>query len=122
MKLTIGQAAKDTGKSKSTISRAIKTGRISAQKTGDRYEIDPAELFRAFPPATGAQPSQSNDTQPPSPTPSQPDPATETELRMLREMLDRERETVTDLRERLTRAELLLTDQRAKPKKWFWQK
>jgi len=87
MKLTIGQAAKETGKSKSTISRAIKTGRISAQKTGDRYEIDPAELFRAFPPATGAQPSQSNDTQPPSPTPSQPDPATEEGLRLIDWML-----------------------------------
>ena len=119
MKLTIGQAAKETGRSKSTISRAIKTGRISAKRNGDRYEIDPAELFRVYPPATVAQPDQSNDTQPPSPT---PDPATETELRMLREMLERERETVTDLRERLTRAELLLTDQRAKPKKWFWQR
>ena len=32
-----------------------------------------------------------------------------------REMLERERDTVSDLRERLTRAELQLTDQRAKP-------
>jgi ribosomal protein S9 len=39
---------------------------------------------------------------------------------MLREMLERERETVQDLRERLTRAELLLTDQRTKPRKSFW--
>lgn len=122
MKLTIGQAAKETGKSKSTISRAIKNGRITAHKGGDKYEIDPSELFRVFPRETVAQPSQSNDAQPSSQPLPQPNPAVETELRMLREMLDRERETVADLRERLTRAELLLTDERAKPRKWFWQR
>jgi hypothetical protein len=52
MKLSLGQAAKETGLDKSTISRAIKTGRLSAQRK-DRggYEIDPAELFRVFSPA-----------------------------------------------------------------------
>jgi excisionase family DNA binding protein len=114
MKLTIGQAAKETGKPKSTISRAIKSGKISAIKNGNRYEIDPSELFRVFP-ATVAQPSERNDTQPPA------QPASEsTETALLREMLERERDTVSDLRERLTRAELQLTDQRTKPRRW-WQ-
>lgn len=113
MKFSIGQAAIETGKPKSTISRAIKTGRLSATKNGNRYDIDAAELFRAFP-SNVAQPQKQNDTQPPEDT-----NATDTEIRMLREMLDRERETVDDLRTRLTRAELLLTDQRPKPRSWW---
>ena len=50
MVYTLGEAAKVTGKSKSTISKAIKSGRISAQK-GDTgaFEIDPSELHRVYP-------------------------------------------------------------------------
>lgn len=113
MKLSIGQAAIETGKPKSTISRAIKTGRISAKKVGNRYEIDPAELFRVFP-ATVAQSQEPNETQPKT----QPTKDS-TESALLREMLERERETVADLRERLTRAELQLTDQRPKSRSWW---
>jgi hypothetical protein len=40
---------------------------------------------------------------------------------MLREQLERERETVDDLRTRLTRAENLLPDQRPVSRRWFWQ-
>ena len=116
MKFSIGQAAIQTGKSKSTISRSIKSGRLSAHKNGSTYEIEASELFRVFP-ATVAQPVPQNDTQPPKTaiaTTTQPDK----ETRLLREMLERERETVADLRERLTRAELLLTNQ-SKPRKWW---
>jgi excisionase family DNA binding protein len=109
MKFTIGQAATETGKPKSTISRAIKSGRISASKVGNRYEIDPSELFRAFP-AKVAQLQEKNETQPVTGS---------NEISLLREMLERERDTVADLRERLTRAELLLTDQRPKPRNWW---
>jgi hypothetical protein len=45
------------------------------------------------------------------------------ENRMLREMLDRERETVADLRDRLTRTQALIADQRqpqAKRRWWPW--
>jgi hypothetical protein len=51
MSYTLGTAAKATGKSKTTIHRAIKSGRISA--TCDQsgvYKIDPSELHRVFPP------------------------------------------------------------------------
>jgi hypothetical protein len=48
--LTLGQAAKETGLSKTAISRAIKSGRLSAKKNDQgEYEIDPAELFRVYP-------------------------------------------------------------------------
>ena len=113
MKLSIGQAATETGKPKSTISRAIKNGRISAKKVGNRYEIDPSELFRVFP-ATVAQPKEPNDTQPKTQLTKD-----DMETVLLREMLERERDTVADLRERLTRAELQLTDQRPKPRSWW---
>ena len=50
---TLGQAAKATGKSKPTIQRAIKAGRMSAILTDQgHYEIDPAELYRVYPPVT----------------------------------------------------------------------
>ena len=53
MKLSLGQAAKEVGLDKSTLSRAIKRGKLSAQRTDSSgYEIDPAELFRVFPPAS----------------------------------------------------------------------
>lgn len=47
---TLGQAAKATGSSKSTLRRAIEGGRLSATRRDDgSYEIDPAELHRVFP-------------------------------------------------------------------------
>jgi excisionase family DNA binding protein len=48
---TLGEAAKAVGKSKATLSKAIKSGRISAHKNGDgSFSIDPAELHRVYPP------------------------------------------------------------------------
>jgi excisionase family DNA binding protein len=63
MKYSLSEAAKATGKNKTTIQRAIKNGKISAKKgDGGSYEIDPSELHRVFPPAAAQHP-QSNDTQ-----------------------------------------------------------
>lgn len=48
--LTLGQAAKSAGVSKSTISKALKSGKLSyVEKTTAGYQIDPAELRRVFP-------------------------------------------------------------------------
>lgn len=53
MKLTASQAAKQTGKSIPTITRAIKSGKISADRTSSGgYFIEPSELFRVFQPVT----------------------------------------------------------------------
>ena len=50
MSYTLGQAAKATGKSKTTIQRAIRSGKISAEKTVDGvWHIEPAELHRVYP-------------------------------------------------------------------------
>src|SRR5262245_66559531 len=53
--LTMGQAARLTGLGKSTISRAIKNGVLSATRTATgSYEIDGAELARVWPAETAA--------------------------------------------------------------------
>lgn len=50
MQYTAGQAAEATGKSTATITRAIKSGKISAQKDASgAWRIDASELHRAFP-------------------------------------------------------------------------
>ena len=47
--LTLGQAARLANTSKTTLTRAIKGGRLSATRRDDGgYEIDPAELSRVF--------------------------------------------------------------------------
>lgn len=50
MAYTLGEAAKATGMSKATISKALKTGRISGSKGQDgRFSIEPVELHRVYP-------------------------------------------------------------------------
>lgn len=47
---SLSEAAKVAGQSKSTIWRAVKSGRVSATRAdGGDYQIDPAELHRVFP-------------------------------------------------------------------------
>ena len=47
--LSLGQAARLADTSKTTLTRAIKAGRLSATRRDDGgYEIDPAELSRVF--------------------------------------------------------------------------
>lgn len=133
MKYSLSEAAKATGKNKTTIQRAIKNGKISACK-GDRgsYEIDPSELHRVFPPAAAqrdAQHPQSNDTQLRDVTFSNNDLARvlelEKELAVARERAsgleaqkDQMADTICDLRKRLDSAEgrvtALLSDDRPK--------
>lgn len=58
MKLSAAKAAQEVGKSTATITRAIEKGKISAVKDANgAWEIDPAELFRVFSPATHRSPS-----------------------------------------------------------------
>lgn len=113
IKFSLTQAAKEVSKSKPTISKAIKTGRLSAVKVGNGYEINAAELFRVYPKATE---NISHEL-----TPNATKVALlELELKMIRQQLEREQETVTDLRTRLDKADALITD--ARPRKWFWQR
>lgn len=126
MTYSLGEAAKATGKAKSTILRAIRSGKISASKKDRTYNIDPSELFRVFD-AMVAHPVQSNKTQLSSEHPER----LKLRLELAEEERGRERDqmqaTIDDLRVRLDRSEdritALLTDQRAsEPRRRWWQR
>ena len=56
--LSLREAAQQARTSKSTILRAIQSGRLSAARTDDGgYSIDPAELCRVYPPRPEPEPS-----------------------------------------------------------------
>jgi ATPase subunit of ABC transporter with duplicated ATPase domains len=138
MVYTLGQAAKATGKGKSTILKAIKSGRISGRKndTGD-WEIDPAELHRIYSvvPVNSSREQQGVRQETPE------DTGEVIELRVKLDAAEQRmrdsNEQVLDLRRRLDQSEeerrktqtqltALLTDQRQKetpsPPKGFWQR
>lgn len=51
MSITLAQAAEQCGINRSTLLRAVKSGRISGTRDdAGNWTIDPAEAFRAFPP------------------------------------------------------------------------
>jgi excisionase family DNA binding protein len=83
MYLTLGQAAKQSGIGKATLSRYIKQGKLSAQKQEDgSYRIDASELNRVqsiMRPPVEQQPEQN---------------ATPIETRMLQREIDLLRETL----------------------------
>lgn len=68
MPLTLGQAALQAGKSKPTILKALKTGRMSAVKVGNEWQIEPAELFRVYPQTTTVNTNNSRLVNPPDNT------------------------------------------------------
>lgn len=96
--LSLSQAAKTAGKSKSTINRAIKTGKLSATRHQDgTYSIAASELFRAFPIGT-PNGSDCATTQPKEPPHGTTDEADKIRISALEEALQRERELNEDLR------------------------
>ena len=100
---TMGQAARAVGKAKSTLSRDVKAGKISATRNPDgSLAIDPAELHRVYPPvfqSNGSGNGRSNDSQP-----SEPPAGTgfeQREIELLRERLADKDAVIEDLRRRL---------------------
>lgn len=135
---TLGQAAKATGKAKSTISEAINTGRISGKRQENgSYIIDPAELHRVFPAVSANSQAEPELDDSERSGLSFQNGVLQGELKQLRERLagidtmhERERralsDQVEDLRARLDQSErerrekdqqltALLSDQSAKP-------
>lgn len=106
MTYTLGTAAVACGVSKSTIHRAIKSGKISAQRHVDgSYTIDPAELHRVFPPlSTVARNGSEGTTVERHATPTGTlelairNAALEAELKGLQELLSAYKDQVGDLR------------------------
>jgi thiamine pyrophosphate-dependent acetolactate synthase large subunit-like protein len=119
MVYTLGEAAKATGKSKSTISKAIKSGRISARKDAvGTFHIDPSELHRVYPPTVSDDRKETLEN-----TPARTDvDGTIKELRArleaAQERLSDKEAVISDLREDRDKwrqqATALLADQRPK--------
>ena len=124
---SLSAAAKQIGKSKTTLTRAVKSGKLSATRHEDgSYSIDPAELARAYP----LQPVTRRETGSPQDPPDTPSDSELDQLRlkveMLETMLAREQESVADLRMRLDRADSRITGllphtlaQPAAPRRWW---
>lgn len=94
MYLSLGQAARETGKSKSVISNALKSGRLSGVRNGKgEWEIDPSELFRVFSPQNGLENGKKNDLE----RFSTPENAL---LELLKEQLQNAKERENQARER----------------------
>ena len=97
MAIGLSEAAAATGVNRSTIYRAWKAGRVSATRTETgQIEIDPAELFRVFPPVAAQQGAQEA-THPGAQADTTGDNALRDnalarEVQLLREMLDAMRE------------------------------
>lgn len=103
MGLSAREAAKETGKAVTTITRAIDNGKMSATRLdGGGYDIDPAELFRVFRPKGSATPEKLHNATPENVGATG---VLDLEIKMLRDMLAREQDTVADLRTRLDAAE-----------------
>lgn len=125
--MTLNQAAKACGRSKSTLLEAIKTGRLSAYRNDiNQWEIQPAELFRVYP--IRSETEQSNTSRTPKTEQSNSEPTTKPNTQngllflLKKEQVERDRErkqleeTIADLRKRLDaseaeRRQLMLTHQ-----------
>ena len=118
MEMSLSGAARASGLSKSTLSRAIKSGRLSARRTesGGGWLVDTAELFRAYPAAAVRPDAPHDEAAPASWRATQPSDAGHDEARGAvalleqalvyeRAALEREREVTADLRQRLDRAD-----------------
>ena len=133
--LTLNQAAKAAKKSKATLLDAIRSGRMSAPKDDlGRYQIDPAELFRVYPPDRSESGRENHERPPEETGETSALRVTVDHLRELIRQIESERD---DLRTRLSQSEeerrttqakltAILTDQSAKPAvepaTGFWKK
>jgi hypothetical protein len=114
MELSLSAAARATGRSKSTIGRAIKSGKLSARRDdAGGYCIDASELARAFGwDPSGQVPERVRVSLGPVAGPSVPIAVLKAKVALLEDALEREREalahereTTADLRQRLDRSD-----------------
>lgn len=97
MPLTLGEAARRTGRAKSSLRRALNLGRITGRKTeAGEWEVDEAALLAVYPPPGDAPESRPG---------SRPESGTGNDqlVALLRDSLEREREINRQLQAELER-------------------
>ena len=108
------EAAKLTGKQRQTIHKAIKEGRISAARAeSGEWRIDPAELFRVYPPLSTGNDNQADKVDAGL---QRIDSGLQREVELLRERIREKDDVIDDLRQDRDhwrqQATALLTDRR----------
>jgi AcrR family transcriptional regulator len=104
MAMGLSEAAAATGVNRSTIYRAWKSGRMSATRTDTgQIEVDPAELFRVFPPVAAQEVSPYGAQVTATDNNALRASALEVEVKLLREMLDAMREDRNAWREQASK-------------------
>jgi len=97
--LSAGEAAKLVGKSVPTITRAIKSGKLSATPRKPRgWDIEPSELFRVFPAVTAETNDKSNKLERET---AINDSVLQAKLEVMEQRFDDAQATIEDLRTRL---------------------
>jgi hypothetical protein len=125
MGISAKEAAELVGISKDGILKAIRTGKVSAQKDiNGTWEIEPVELFRVYP-AVSTSDHAPIDVTLQSSTEESID-GLQSEIRVLREMIQRQDDVIADLRERLDvatdgwhKTTLILSDTQQPPRSWW---
>ena len=112
MAYTLAQAAVAVGRSKSSVLRAIKAGKVSAvrDEATAEWRIEPAELHRLYPVADAQRDPQSGIE------------GAQVEMRELRARLADKADVIADLPQQRDqeRVAALLTDLRAGPHRSWW--
>ena len=132
MKISLAQAATATGRSRSTILRTIRSGKLSAERNeaAGAWAIDLSELSRAFPLLANGhdQPSPDDEARTgEAGTMATRLAAAEARIAEMSEAQRRNDDVVADLRRRLDaeaeerrRLTAILADQRAAPERRWW--
>jgi len=108
--LTLGEAAKEVGKSKTTLTRAINAGRLSAKRLDDgSYQIDPSELFRVYDAAAQSDPDETPSHTAPDETVTRLHSEIDDLKRRLAQAEEDRRRAEDDRRNEITRVTALLT-------------
>ncbi len=126
---TIGQAAKETGKAKSTIKKSIDNGELSvAEKTPRGFRIEASELFRVFPRKTAERSENVHTDQSETSKEYIENSILKAKLDLAEQRYDDAQGTIADLRSDRDawkhQARALIEDKtkNSPPRRWFWQR
>lgn len=105
-KVSMTKGAELAGVSKGTVSKALKSGRLSfSEKTDNGYLIETSELFRVFPKKSETVEDRQSETPKKKLETPMETMGLQREIQLLREQLQDREGTIDDLRQRLDRSD-----------------